>query len=108
MLVHSNKTYFTCVIIFWSQADVEVIFSFSSLTNAEKFYLSWDNAQNLCAQKGSQVQGGIGPFGLLTLASEKLEEFTPVFFRIFRAQSKNVVLLCSDASRFVLLLIQLL
>ncbi|GMN54535.1 hypothetical protein TIFTF001_023661 [Ficus carica] len=82
-----------------AQADVEVIFSFRNLDKAEKFDPNWVNAQDLCAQKGSQVPGGVGPFGLLTLASKYLEEFTPVFFRIFKAtNNKHVVLLCSDAS----------
>lgn len=84
-----------------AQADVEVTFTFSSLDKAEAFDPSWKNAQDLCAQKGSKVEGGVGPFGLLTLASEKLDEFTPVFFRIFKAKDKHKVLLCSDASRFV-------
>ena len=82
---------------------MEVTFSFSSLDQAEAFDPSWVNAQDLCAQKGSNVQGGVGPFGILTLASQKLEEFTPVFFRIFKAPNKHVVLLCSDARRFVCL-----
>ncbi|XP_054804188.1 beta-fructofuranosidase, insoluble isoenzyme 1-like [Prosopis cineraria] len=81
-----------------AQADVEASFSFSSLDNAEPFDPSWNNAQDLCAQKGSKVQGGVGPFGLLTLASHNLEEFTPVFFRIFKSPGKHVVLMCSDAS----------
>ncbi|KAK7337258.1 hypothetical protein VNO77_17823 [Canavalia gladiata] len=80
-----------------AQADVEVTFSFSRLDKAETYDPKWVNAQDLCAQKGSKLQGGVGPFGLLTLASEKLEEFTPVFFRIFKAKNKHVVLLCSDA-----------
>ncbi|KAK7268022.1 hypothetical protein RIF29_20704 [Crotalaria pallida] len=80
-----------------AQADVEVTFSFSSLSNAEPFDPRWVNPQDLCSQKGSNIQGGVGPFGLLTLASEKLEEFTPVFFRIFKASNKHVVLMCSDA-----------
>lgn len=79
---------------------MEVIFSFSSLDKAEPFDPSWVNAQDLCGLKGSKVQGGVGPFGLLTLASQNLEEFTPVFFRIFKApNNKHVVLMCSDASR---------
>jgi beta-fructofuranosidase len=57
-------------------------------------------AQDLCSQKGSKVQGGVGPFGLLTLASENLAEFTRVFFRIFKAPNKHVVILCSDATRY--------
>ena len=80
---------------------MEVTFSFSSLNEAEPFDPRWGNAQDLCAQKGSKIQGGVGPFGLLTLASQKLEEFTPVFFRIFKAPNRHVVLMCSDASRFV-------
>ena len=79
-------------------------FSFTKLDKAEKFDPSWVNAQDLCSKKGSKVQGGVGPFGLLTLASENLEEFTPVFFRIFKAKDKHVVLFCSDATRFVLCL----
>lgn len=84
-----------------AQADVEVVFTFESLDKAETFDPSWDryDAQKLCSQKGSTVQGGVGPFGLLTLATENLEEYTPVFFRIFKDQDKHLVLLCSDASR---------
>ncbi|XAR64711.1 Beta-fructofuranosidase [Bertholletia excelsa] len=83
-----------------AQADVEVIFTIPSLDKAEAFDLNWVgmDAQQLCGLKGSTVQGGVGPFGLLTLASEHLEEYTPVFFRIFKAEEKHVVLMCSDAS----------
>ncbi|KAF8007897.1 hypothetical protein BT93_K1788 [Corymbia citriodora subsp. variegata] len=82
-----------------AQADVDVVFSFSGLDGAEQFDSSWVNAQDLCGLKGSGVPGNVGPFGLLTLASEHLEEFTPVFFRIFKAddQNKYKVLMCSDA-----------
>ncbi|KAG4913544.1 hypothetical protein JHK86_053977 [Glycine max] len=83
------------------QADVEVTFSFASLDKAETYDPKWVNAQDLCAQKGSKLQGGVGPFGLLTLASQNLEEFTPVFFRIFKGPVKHVVLLCSDATRLI-------
>ncbi|KAH8485343.1 hypothetical protein H0E87_026952 [Populus deltoides] len=82
-----------------AQADVDVTFSFSSLDKAEPFDPNWDklDALDVCAQKGSKDPGGLGPFGLLTLASENLEEFTPVFFRVFKAADKHKVLLCSDA-----------
>ena len=86
---------------------MEVTFSFASLDKAEKFDPSWVNAQDLCGLKGSDVEGGVGPFGLLTLASENLEEFTPVFFRIFKAPQKHVVLLCSDAKWSITLLFKL-
>ncbi|KAL0410135.1 UNVERIFIED_CONTAM: Beta-fructofuranosidase, insoluble isoenzyme 1 [Sesamum latifolium] len=62
-----------------AQADVNVIFTFSSLDKAEPFDPSWDryDAQKICSQRGSTVEGGLGPFGLLTLASDNLEEYTP-------------------------------
>lgn len=81
---------------------MDVTFSIPNLDKAEPFDPSWTNAQDLCSLKGSTLQGGVGPFGLLTLASKNLEEYTPVFFRIFKGQDKHVVLLCSDATRFVL------
>ncbi|KAI9380388.1 hypothetical protein POPTR_016G077500v4 [Populus trichocarpa] len=82
-----------------AQADVDVTFSFPSLDKAEPFDPKWAklDALDVCAQKGSKAPGGLGPFGLLTLASENLEEFTPVFFKVFKAVDKHKVLLCSDA-----------
>ncbi|XP_021892465.1 beta-fructofuranosidase, insoluble isoenzyme 1 [Carica papaya] len=81
-----------------AQCDVEVSFTIPSLEKAEPFDPEWVNAQDLCAPMGAKKQGGVGPFGLLTLASEDLEEATPVFFRVFKADTKYVVLMCSDAS----------
>ncbi|KAG5582705.1 hypothetical protein H5410_053332 [Solanum commersonii] len=85
----------------WSNVDVEVTFSFSSLKNAEEFDPNWADlyAQDACAIRGSTVQGGLDPFGLLTLSSKNLEEYTPVFFGVFKTQDKYKVLMCSDASR---------
>nr|AEV46309.1 apoplastic invertase [Solanum tuberosum] len=84
-----------------SQADIEVSFSFSSLNEAEQFDPKWADlyAQDVCAIKGSTIQGGLGPFGLATLASKNLEEYTPVFFRVFKAQKNYKILMCSDARR---------
>ncbi|XP_051130988.1 beta-fructofuranosidase, insoluble isoenzyme 1-like [Andrographis paniculata] len=90
-----------------NQADVEVVFSFEDLDMAEPFDPSWDkhNGQKLCSRKKSNVPGGLGPFGLVTLASKHLEEYTPVFFRIFKDEDddKHIVLMCSDASRSTLM-----
>ncbi|OWM79858.1 hypothetical protein CDL15_Pgr001501 [Punica granatum] len=82
-----------------SQADVEVSFEVGKLDKAEKFDPGWTNAQDLCTEKVATVKGGIGPFGLKTLASEGLEEYTAIFFRIFKGKDKFVVLMCSDQSR---------
>ncbi|XP_071737917.1 beta-fructofuranosidase, insoluble isoenzyme 1-like isoform X2 [Rutidosis leptorrhynchoides] len=88
-----------------SQADVEVTFTFSSLEKAELYDEKWaefpqhDLGKSICGVRGATVQGGLGPFGLMTLASEKLEEYTPVFFRVFKtSENKHKVLLCSDAT----------
>ncbi|KAL2337948.1 hypothetical protein Fmac_012394 [Flemingia macrophylla] len=81
-----------------TQADVEISFQVSNLRKAEVLdYLT--DPQILCSKKGSAVKSGLGPFGLLVFASEGLQEYTSVFFRIFRYQNKNLVLLCSDQSR---------
>ncbi|CAL0322080.1 unnamed protein product [Lupinus luteus] len=81
-----------------AQADVEISFDVNEFEKAEVLK-SWTNPQILCGKKGAAVKGGLGPFGLLVFASEGLEEYTAVFFRIFRYQHKNLVLMCSDQSR---------
>ncbi|CAN1277417.1 Beta-fructofuranosidase, insoluble isoenzyme 1 [Linum perenne] len=88
-----------------AQVDVEVTFSFKSLDKAEQFDPKWANlpAQDVCNVRGSTIHGGLGPFGLLTLASKKLEEYTPVMFRVFKRGHKHVVLFCSDAKRLGIL-----
>ncbi|KAF8369650.1 hypothetical protein HHK36_014311 [Tetracentron sinense] len=82
-----------------SQADVEVSFELSELGKAEALNSSGVNPQVLCSQKGASVKGGLGPFGLLVLASKGLEEQTAIFFRIFKDQNRYVVLMCSDQSK---------
>lgn len=84
---------------------MDVRFKFSSLSKAEEYDKNWDKfppqdlAKNLCGIKGSTVQGGLGPFGILVLASKNLEEYTPVFFRVFKTHNKKYkVLMCSDAT----------
>ncbi|KAL5160254.1 Beta-fructofuranosidase, cell wall isozyme [Glycine soja] len=81
-----------------TQADVEISFEVSNLREAEVLDY-WTDPQILCSKKGSSIKSGLGPFGLLVFASEGLQEYTSVFFRIFRHQHKYLVLLCSDQSR---------
>ncbi|KAI3742364.1 hypothetical protein L1987_60044 [Smallanthus sonchifolius] len=87
-----------------AQADVEVTFTFSSLDEAETFDPEWSKlpsenlAMKICGIKGTK-QGGLGPFGILTLASNRLEEYTPIFFRVFKTvNNKHKILMCSDAT----------
>ncbi|KAJ8755872.1 hypothetical protein K2173_024417 [Erythroxylum novogranatense] len=81
------------------QADVEISFQVSDFSKAEILDPSWSNPQLLCSRKGASVKGSLGPFGLLVLASKDLQEYTAVFFRIFKSKDKHVVLMCSDQSR---------
>ncbi|BBG98594.1 Glycosyl hydrolases family 32 protein [Prunus dulcis] len=81
------------------EADVGITFGISDLKKAEVLDPSWTNPQLLCSRKGATVKGGLGPFGLLVLASKGLKEYTSVFYRIFKDHNKHVVLLCSDQSR---------
>ncbi|MFS7903657.1 putative beta-fructofuranosidase [Helianthus anomalus] len=83
------------------QADVDVTFTFSSFSKVEPYDKNWEkfSPQDLCGITGATVQGGLGPFGILALASKNLEEYTPIFFRIFKTHDKNYkVLMCSDAT----------
>ncbi|CAN4118247.1 unnamed protein product [Withania somnifera] len=77
-------------------ADVEVTFSFSSLENVEKFDPSWTYlyAQDVCAIRGSTVQGGLGPFGLLTLTSKTLKSTHPCSSEYSRLKI-NIRFLCA-------------
>ncbi|KAF7814118.1 beta-fructofuranosidase, cell wall isozyme-like [Senna tora] len=81
-----------------AQADVEISFEAKEFGKAEVLD-SWVDPQLLCSRKGASVKGGLGPFGLLAFASKGLKEYTAVFFRVFRYQNNNLVLMCSDQSR---------
>nr|KAJ0203146.1 hypothetical protein LSAT_V11C500289310 [Lactuca sativa] len=88
-----------------AQVDVDVSFTFSSLSKAEAYDRNWDKfprediAKDICGIKDATAQGGLGPFGILALASKNLEEYTPVFFRVFKTHVKTYkVLMCSDAT----------
>ncbi|KAF6150703.1 hypothetical protein GIB67_020786 [Kingdonia uniflora] len=62
----------------------------------------WAKESDHKEKMDSTVQGGIRPFGLLTLGSSKLEEYTAVYFRVFRNKHKPVVLMCNSGPRTTL------
>ncbi|XP_010542426.1 PREDICTED: beta-fructofuranosidase, insoluble isoenzyme CWINV1-like [Tarenaya hassleriana] len=85
-----------------SQADVEVSFEARDLEKADPIEPGWTDAQLICSQENESVKTGLGPFGLMVLASKNLEEYTSVYFRIFKARNDSdgyVVVMCSDQSR---------
>ncbi|XP_044970694.1 beta-fructofuranosidase, insoluble isoenzyme 7-like isoform X1 [Hordeum vulgare subsp. vulgare] len=83
-----------------SQADVQVVFEVSNLEDAETLDPKWlQDPAGLSAEKGASVPGGVGPFGLLVMASGDLKEHTAVFFRVFRHTDKYKVLMCTDLTK---------
>ncbi|XP_057771525.1 beta-fructofuranosidase, insoluble isoenzyme CWINV1-like isoform X2 [Salvia miltiorrhiza] len=81
-----------------SQADVEISFEISTFKNVEELEPSMTDPQEICSD-GAAKGGGVGPFGLLVLASKDIQEYTAVYFRVFIAKTRYVVLMCSDQSR---------
>ncbi|ESQ29974.1 hypothetical protein EUTSA_v10011339mg [Eutrema salsugineum] len=87
-----------------AQADVEVSFKVRNLEKADVMKPSWTDPQKICSQEDSSVKSGLGPFGLIVLASNDMEEHTSVYFKIFKSNDTNkntkyVVLMCTDQSR---------
>jgi beta-fructofuranosidase len=86
------------------QADVEVDFELTSIDSADPFDPSWLlDVEKHCRESGASVQGGIGPFGLVVLASDNMEEHTVVHFRVYKSHQSYMVLMCSDLRRLVLM-----
>ncbi|CAN6292410.1 unnamed protein product [Urochloa humidicola] len=85
-----------------AQADVEASFQVMDLDKAEPFDPAWRgvDAQTVCAARGADAAGGVGPFGLWVLASDEHQERTAVFFRVFKDVDggKHLVLMCNDPS----------
>ncbi|KAK7286962.1 hypothetical protein RJT34_22339 [Clitoria ternatea] len=84
-----------------AQADVEISFEVNELEKAQMLDPSWKmDPQLLCSGKnGTEAKVGLGPFGLLVLASKNMQEYTAVFFKVFRTNKRYMVLMCSDQSR---------
>ncbi|XP_044950751.1 fructan 1-exohydrolase-like isoform X3 [Hordeum vulgare subsp. vulgare] len=82
------------------QADVEINFELTSIDDADPFDPSWLlDPDKHCCEAGASVHGGIGPFGLVILASNNMDEHTAVHFRVYKSQQKYMILMCSDLRR---------
>ncbi|XP_078166248.1 beta-fructofuranosidase, insoluble isoenzyme 7-like [Carex rostrata] len=86
--------------ILTSQANVEVEFELLSLEGAESIDDSFvKDPSKLCNNITPFNNGGIGPFGLFVLTSDidgKKEEYTAIYFRIYKSSDRYMVLMCSD------------
>lgn len=80
---------------------MEVSFELPYLEEAESVDTRWGvlDPQVLCSKRDASVNGRVGPFGLLVLASNDLSEHTAIYFHILKAHNRYVVLMCSDQSR---------
>ncbi|OEL14823.1 Beta-fructofuranosidase, insoluble isoenzyme 4 [Dichanthelium oligosanthes] len=83
--------------IFLKQADVEIHFELTSIDSADPFDPSWLlDIEKHCQEADASVHGSVGPFGLVVLASDNMEEHTSVHFRVYKSKEKYMVLMCSD------------
>ena len=88
--------------IFSKQADVEIDFELTSIDRAGPFDPSWLlDIEKHCREAGATVHGDVGPFGLVVLASDNMEEHTSVYFRVYKSQEKYMILMCSDLRKLV-------
>ncbi|KAI4985687.1 hypothetical protein ZWY2020_018317 [Hordeum vulgare] len=72
------------------QADVEIDFELASIDEADPFDPSWLlDPEKHCGEAGASVPGGIGPFGLVILASDNMDEHTEVYCRVYKSQEKS-------------------
>ncbi|XP_024532024.1 beta-fructofuranosidase, insoluble isoenzyme CWINV6 [Selaginella moellendorffii] len=87
------------------QLDAELVFELPDLTtqmsmeNFDVEFSSTGNAAAHCRKKGARVNGILGPFGLLVLATGDLAEHTAIFFHLGRSRKGPVALVCADHSR---------
>ena len=83
---------------------MEIDFELTSIDDAEPFDPSWlEDPEKQCREAGASVHGGIGPFGLVVLASGDMKEHTDVHFRVYKSEQKYMILMCSDLGRLVLM-----
>lgn len=81
---------------------MEIDFELTSIDSADAFDPSWLlDIEKHCREADASVHGGVGPFGLVLLASDNMEEHTSVHFRVYKSQEKYMVLMCSDLRKLV-------
>lgn len=99
--IHSNCRQ-SGTLFLLKQADVEIDFELTSIESADPFDPSWLlDIEKHCREADASVHGGVGPFGLVLLASDNMEEHTSVHFRVYKSQQKYMVLMCSDLRKLV-------
>jgi hypothetical protein len=71
------------------------------IDTADPFDHSWLlDPEKHCREADASVHSSVGPFGLIVLASDNMEEHTAVHFRVYKSQQNYMILMCSDLRRF--------
>lgn len=83
------------------QLDIELVFDYPDMTTSTQNGARHDVEHFDCNQGGAAHRGVFGPFGLLVLADENLQEQTAVFFYVsYSEESKWRTRFCSDQTRY--------
>ena len=84
------------------QLDIELFFRKPSVSEGPlPPELLAENGQIACSKSGAGTRGVFGPFGILVLATEDLEEQTAIFFHFVHSRTTGWrTVVCSDQSRF--------
>jgi len=84
------------------QLDIEVEFDYRNITNVTLDDGKVDDDHFDCNQGGAAHRGLLGPFGLLVLADENLQEQTAIFFYVsYSKDGKWRTRFCSDQTRYL-------
>lgn len=87
---------------------MEIEFELTAIDSADPFDPSWLlDTEKHCREADASVRGTMGPFGLVVLASDNMEEHTAVHFRVYKSEQKYMILMCSDLRRLVYTLLSL-
>ena len=87
-------------VVMHAQLDIEVMFEYPNMSKLNIDNASYLNNPSNCSRRGSAERGILGPFGLLVMADDALQEQTAIFF--YLSQSNNgswVTHFYSDQSR---------
>ncbi|KAK4764646.1 hypothetical protein SAY86_025736 [Trapa natans] len=74
-----------------AQADIDISFQVKNFEKAQNFDSGHAHPQDLYTHMVASAKGAIGPFGIMALAFENLEEYTSVFFRILKDHNNSHV-----------------
>ncbi|KAK4719039.1 hypothetical protein R3W88_017377 [Solanum pinnatisectum] len=89
-----RKIWLDSNLIQWPVEEIEML-----RTNKYNTGSCWTNPQEIANKSGSSANTGVGPFGLLVLASNNIEEYTAIYFIIFKKNDKFFVLMGCDQKR---------